>query len=342
MRISALTWNTHNGRSLESDIKGILRNYVFDEDIVFVALQEQYYPIKDSKIYISRVFEGYCLVSFDRLFGLYSIILSRHKHLKVTHSKLGLGPFGFGNKGGIFSLVEFEADGFRFNMLHLNLHLTPHVKNQNARMKRIEECFRAICGVYDMAGIDLVILSGDLNFRVMEPAQCTIFNAIDGNNLGEILKKDQLLEFKRRYPIFREDDITFKPTYKYIINTHEYSHDAHKVPSWCDRVLYASKYELIFDKYVSIESVTSSDHKPVISSLAVNISRKIRDGKLLDLIPEENLNYKLVLTQLYCFAYEHIFGVLAILCIATALILSKNRSASIYRCENGENVGPST
>lgn len=69
---------------------------------------------------------------------------------------------------------------------------------------------------------------------------------------------------------FEEAKLKFPPTYKFKVGTSEYDLKPSKVriPSWCDRILYRGEnLQQLF--YTSIQSPTTSDHKPVASLFKV-------------------------------------------------------------------------
>ena len=62
---------------------------------------------------------------------------------------------------------------------------------------------------------------------------------------------------------WKEAEITFKPTYKYIKGSLAHDTKEGRLPAWCDRILFreeCAKMEVI--KYGSI-SLPVSDHMPV-------------------------------------------------------------------------------
>ena len=198
--------------------------------------------------------------------GLRTIVLSR-KPMNVTFTTIGLGPLCFPNKGYIITSVNG-------GILHVNLHLKPHPENQRTRMKQI----RSILGA--MAGRDpgTILLSGDFNFRMV--------NGVD-----------QGREFRSTYDFFYESPIQFPPTYKYRKGIL----DARRTPSYCDRILVASKATVTWHKYNSMDSVISSDHKPVYA--VIDVEDNPQGGKLLA-VPALNTSLLERLTSLQDFLWR--------------------------------------
>ena len=96
--------------------------------------------------------------------------------------------------------------------------------------------------------------------------------------ITDLLNQDQLtqeIKSKNAFLDFLEAPITFQPTYKYDIGTSIYdSSEKKRPPAWCDRILYhipknPTDVEII--EYNSIDSVTTSDHKPVFLNLNVSL-----------------------------------------------------------------------
>ena len=90
---------------------------------------------------------------------------------------------------------------------------------------------------------DLVIFSGDLNYRInMEKEE--VKKLIDNNDFETLLEKDQLYCAINKKEIdlddFYEGKINFMPTYKFQDGTNEYDY-TERVPGWTDRILFKSK-----------------------------------------------------------------------------------------------------
>lgn len=197
----------------------------YDADMVFISLQECFTLPK-----YNHLLSGYSTHFNASLIGLQSILLSK-THLTVQVKKIGMGYLGLPNKGFIAFIINNS-------ILYINAHLIHNDYNQKHRMVQLRKIFTSTY----LSHINTIILSGDLNFR--------IFNG-----------QDQAVEFFKEFPVFKESEISFKPTYKYIKHVLSPS----RTPSFCDRILVASKRKVVFDHYNSMENITDSDHKPVYS-----------------------------------------------------------------------------
>jgi len=154
-----------------------------------------------------------------------------------------------------------------------------------------------------------VFFFGDLNYRTRDrsPAPNDYLNypqpvddVSDPRHISQWLSLDQLnreRKANRTLHEFQETQITFAPTYKYA-SPYEQAHETirtgsepqtwhwskHRVPSWCDRILYwtpkpasgtepsASSYTVTSKRYDSLPIQPHSDHRPVALSAHVSLT----------------------------------------------------------------------
>ena len=123
---------------------------------------------------------------------------------------------------------------------------------------------------------DLVIFSGDLNYRInMEIEDCK--KLLELKDIESLLEKDQLYTSIRAKDIdledFFEGQIRFLPTYKFQDGTNEYDY-TERVPGWTDRILFRANNlsDVILCKYSSIFDAKTSDHKPVYAIFKINFN----------------------------------------------------------------------
>ena len=143
---------------------------------------------------------------------------------------------------------------------------------------------------------DIWIFFGDLNFRVdMEYEEFSQYLK-KGSSWNKLLDYDQFNKFKLAsidsMEYIQEDEITFPPTYKYIIDSDEYDYTPENIatlnqnqnenlkksgkkrnPSWCDRIFYKKNSYVFKDgkkmisglEYNNVmnENFQSSDHRPI-------------------------------------------------------------------------------
>jgi len=138
---------------------------------------------------------------------------------------------------------------------------------------------------------DRVFWMGDLNYRINLKrdqadeliARFTHPDALVGEReeaLGRLVLHDQLQIERlagRIFDGFAEGALTFKPTYKLDKESDEYDSGPKKrVPSYTDRVLFKSRGGgggggISLRSYSSIESVKTSDHRPVVAQFDVSL-----------------------------------------------------------------------
>lgn len=130
---------------------------------------------------------------------------------------------------------------------------------------------------------DIVILSGDLNYRLNMP-KGEVDEKLKLNNPEILWNVDQLTPKIKKDMNFNEGTITFMPTYKFKDGTSEYDTEE-RIPGWTDRILFRAKenYDIMLCEYKSIMEATLSDHKPVYAIFKVNCKK----NKLLVLEDDE-------------------------------------------------------
>ncbi|XP_066920486.1 phosphatidylinositol polyphosphate 5-phosphatase type IV-like [Clytia hemisphaerica] len=121
---------------------------------------------------------------------------------------------------------------------------------------------------------DRVFWFGDFNFRIQKSRESVdrIMKRHARDQpliIRELLTHDQLNEVFDRGKIFhgfKENEITFMPTYKFDVNTDVYDSSPKKrVPSWTDRIVYKSPQLSLLKclYYNSCNTIKVSDHRPV-------------------------------------------------------------------------------
>lgn len=121
---------------------------------------------------------------------------------------------------------------------------------------------------------DIVILSGDLNYRLNMP-KGEVDEKLKLNNPEILWNVDQLTPKIKKDMNFNEGTITFMPTYKFKDGTSEYDTEE-RIPGWTDRILFRAKedYDIMLCKYKSIMEATLSDHKPVYAIFKINCKKR--------------------------------------------------------------------
>ncbi|KAF2725376.1 DNase I-like protein [Polychaeton citri CBS 116435] len=141
-----------------------------------------------------------------------------------------------------------------------------------------------------------LFFAGDLNYRTSDkppqPQEWQRWPSDDepSKKFQLMLRQDQLtreMEDGRTLHGLSEAPITFAPTYKYSISTPTTSKNTkksrnpnlpasyrwakHRVPSWCDRVLYPASHPPQVYNYSSLPIQPTSDHRPVILHCSIRL-----------------------------------------------------------------------
>ncbi|KAK8041244.1 hypothetical protein PG994_014251 [Apiospora phragmitis] len=239
----------------------------------------------------------YHLLHTSTLVGLFtcifvrSTIRDRITNLQSADIKRGMGGL-HGNKGAI--IVRFMVEDT--SLCFINCHLAAGQSQANARHADISAIVDSATLPAErdpsvridsyMGGGDgtmvldheLVLLNGDLNYRIDTMSRDTVVAAVKSNNLTKLLDRDQLLVARRRNPGFRlrafdEMPIQFAPTYKYDVGTDNYdTSEKKRSPAWCDRLLHRGCGRIQQLDYRRHE-VRVSDHRPVTGRFNYTIKK---------------------------------------------------------------------
>lgn len=239
----------------------------------------------------------YHLLQTVHMVGLFTCIFVkadvRHRisNLATAEVKRGMGGL-HGNKGGI--IVRFMVDDT--SLCFFNCHLAAGQSQAQSRNNDVTAILEAsilpmerdpttrvdsYTGGGDGTMIldhELVVLNGDLNYRIDTMSRDTVVMAVKQGNLSKLLDRDQLNVARRRKPdfklrIFEEMPITFAPTYKYDVGTDNYdTSEKKRSPAWCDRLLFRGRGRVQQVDYRRHE-VRVSDHRPVTGNFLFTVKR---------------------------------------------------------------------
>jgi hypothetical protein len=149
--------------------------------------------------------------------------------------------------------------------------------------------------------VSQVFVAGDLNYRTADAApsveawkswpqpEDTVSNVKNYSNLfaGDQLTRET--HKKKTLHNLAESEITFPPTYKYStaaqqdaalgVAKHSTNHETrsslwakHRVPSWCDRILYLATAPPDVHSYTALPVQPTSDHRPVSLSFSIPLA----------------------------------------------------------------------
>jgi len=135
---------------------------------------------------------------------------------------------------------------------------------------------------------EICVLNGDLNYRLDSITREMAVHGVESGDLAQLLEHDQLLQARRRdagfvLRAFHEEEITFRPTYKYDVGTDRYdTSEKKRIPAWCDRILYRGSGNKLHQTEYKRHEVKVSDHRAVSARFDMRI-KTIQAGKRMEM-----------------------------------------------------------
>jgi len=124
--------------------------------------------------------------------------------------------------------------------------------------------------------LDHQVWLGDFNYRIDHNDPEIVIKTINEGKYMSLLSRDQLSQERHKDKSFpgglKEGNVTFKPTYKFDPNTDNYARKKRRIPSWTDRILYVPKKGTKLVKYISLDEIRTSDHRPVVGVFSCVVS----------------------------------------------------------------------
>nr|XP_039266862.1 inositol polyphosphate 5-phosphatase K-like [Styela clava] len=187
-------------------------------------------------------------------------------------------------KGG----VAVSCNIYGQKVCFLNVHLSAHLNNDDARIDDINEIMKEMefGGNATVQSHDLILMFGDMNFRIDHFSREEILNHVAEKNYSVLWDKDQLKKHKKVHDLlaeFEEGTLDFDPTYKYDPGTDTYdTSEKKRKPAWTDRILWRVHPEirtsappftisLIDESFKNHKTFQQSDHKPVTGEFEFKI-----------------------------------------------------------------------
>jgi endonuclease/exonuclease/phosphatase family metal-dependent hydrolase len=250
----------------------------------------------------------YRIVKVSNMVGLCTIIVAKEDifgELSVRDDERIMTGVGgrYGNKGALVTRLVIHSS----TLCIINAHLSSGQEALSARESDLAKIFTGtrlasqsdhdsliLRGDGDGTRIseqEMCILFGDLNYRLSlerKSAEQQLSDISLDKYYDQIVRKyDQLDRTRRRIPRhplrnFTEASITFKPTYKYDLNSEQFdSGEKSRVPSYCDRVLVRGPFAggLEIKEYGSVQNQRRSDHRPVYAHLRIPVRTIDRDAR---------------------------------------------------------------
>jgi len=226
---------------------------------------------------------GYKRVARVRVLGTVLNLFVHERHLlavrDVETSFKRLANLGL--KAAVSARLRLYGVSLCFVAVHLSAHdhaVEARVREYNAV---IDELAFKNTDTPRILYHDYVFFCGDTNMRLAEKSFTfdQIVRRVNEGQLSELLSQDQLRHVQREERAFAElseQDISFQPTYKYVIGRGQELHRKRR-PAWPDRVLFRCNtynYEdfvldLRPESYFSGSLIECSDHKPVVAKFSV-------------------------------------------------------------------------
>ena len=212
-------------------------------------------------------------------------LLCYSSNMKLSSIRTGAGGL-LGNKGA--SIIKVTLGDLE--VCFVNCHLPPHEENNEKRLQDLNSIFSEPC--MDGESVmkhDIVVLLGDLNFRLQSLPFDQAVKMVEDGRLKELQSFDQLLLDQiqgsptgSQLSYFLEAAIEFQPSYKYTPNSDTFNDGGKgRVPSWCDRVLWSMHRRLYLDvkrpinrlrntRYSLCSEPKLSDHRAVNAHFVVS------------------------------------------------------------------------
>ncbi|XP_073297990.1 type I inositol polyphosphate 5-phosphatase 8-like isoform X4 [Primulina huaijiensis] len=223
------------------------------------------------------VHRKYCLAASKQMVGIFLCVFVDEDLCEYISglriSCIGRGILGcLGNKGSVSISMSLHGTTFCFVCTHLaSGEKESDAMRRNLDVLKILDSTNFSDSPSTILGHDNIIWLGDLNYRLASISEDT-YELLRRKDWQALLEKDQLKMEQKSGRVFdgwKEGQIYFAPTYKYLANSDHYvvqtSSPKHKrrTPAWCDRILWKGQ-GLKQVCYVRGES-RFSDHRPVYS-----------------------------------------------------------------------------
>eukprot|EP01133_Synstelium_polycarpum_P017956 gene17956-21428_t len=224
----------------------------------------------------------YVQLQSNQLVGLLMCIYVREDNVHLFRDvqsqviKVGLQGLA-GNKGGIGVRLLFCDTSFTFVTAHFaaghgnvdDRISDYHDINNQARFGRANQ--------HSIDDSDYSMWFGDFNFRIDLDDE-TIKRHVSSQNYSTLYEHDQLrrsMEGGRVFAKYREEQITFAPTYKYDFNSTVYdTSPKQRAPAWTDRIMWRNKQNHdLRPLHYGRQEILSSDHRPVSCYFQLQVTK---------------------------------------------------------------------
>ncbi|VEU19964.1 DEKNAAC100204 [Brettanomyces naardenensis] len=179
---------------------------------------------------------------------------------------------------------NLQKIGNTFSLVNESAHLTPDsgieakdtiertLDLSDIELQKISNESVSISGISEPpVGDGIVLLSGDLNFRISELGRDSILSYTNSKSFAELTRYDELSNMigqKSVFQGFQEGVINFPPTFKLKGRSGEY--DIKRKPAYTDRILYCGPQLTIKQLEYGSYPVYGSDHLPVCAEFEIS------------------------------------------------------------------------
>jgi len=297
LRVFCGVWNLH-GKRAPADLHPWL-NRSPGHHVYVIGTCECERSIEKSMLWASKVRweqqvkqhlgSDYCMIAACNMSAIH-VMVFLHRHLwrycsDIRTAQVATGFANFvGNKGG--TQIGFNLG--RTSMLFVNAHLAAHAGKMKERTMSLARILadspirkaKSGSGVHE--DYDRVFFMGDLNPR-LTASRSDVDDWLAQGQMERCLAADELLPLLRAdmsnatltgmWPFFEEAAICFPPTYKFDHHSDRYdTSKKQRVPSWTDRILWKRDDHIRCMSYGSVQSMQSSDHRPVFAQFEVVVN----------------------------------------------------------------------
>lgn len=258
---------------------------------------------KFSQVVEKNMPAGYHLIAKHHLMEIKILLFIHERHrsrvakTEAVTEATGIGNV-VGNKGAVAVKLTLDDTSFCFVCCHLAAHEGAKFLQQRNDdvvdiMRNIER--DKVYGLPVIHRFNHIFWMGDLNYRLdlrhLLPAATTwshvekfgyVRDLIASERFDDLTAFDELgREMRERHVFagFTEGKLCFAPTFK-VARGRPREYQQERVPSYCDRILWHSlslhRNHVKLRRYGSVESVDTSDHKPIFGAFELVIPLGVR------------------------------------------------------------------